>query len=304
MATKIAIETWEPEYGASVPSPELEPSAASVDAGVEMSTSTWKPIVPTATAAKSVVFVDGVRRVDALVWITDDDDITERGLCASYAAGVVEAAERAVIRDIVVRRGLFTSSNVSDLETTVGTFHAKSDRIEQNLRELESEVASRLRRASGMIVVDGPLSAHHTSDAMVGYVKTHRVAYLPDELTRVVHALTAGQRTPLFLTTTSWSRYSAYLRLPGPTAHPWSGIVRLEIARDSRLEEAKRLADMAAATLPRFASVPFKDPRAPQNLYPIGGLERELRRRLGDPAFVHRALRSAVYSLLVDAPAS
>ena len=36
-----------------------------------------------------------------------------------------------------------------------------------------------------------------------------------------------------------------------------------------------------------------KDARAPQNLYPIGGLERELRRRLGDSRLLYRALRSA-----------
>ena len=35
-------------------------------------------------------------------------------------------------------------------------------------------------------------------------------------------------------------------------------------------------------TLPRFASSPYKDPRAPQNLTPIAGLERKLRGMLGD----------------------
>jgi hypothetical protein len=70
-------------------------------------------------------------------------------------------------------------------------------------------------------------------------------------------------------------------------------VVRVEASADRTVVEASRLADLSAATLPRFASVPHKDPRAPQNLFPIGGLERELRRRLGDPAFVQRALRSA-----------
>ena len=39
-------------------------------------------------------------------------------------------------------------------------------------------------------------------------------------------------------------------------------------------------------------SVPYKDPRAPQNLVPIGGLERELRHRLGDQHVLYRALRA------------
>jgi hypothetical protein len=55
------------------------------------------------------------------------------------------------------------------------------------------------------------------------------------------------------------------------------------------------LADTTAKLLPRFASSEHKDPRAPQNLYPIGALERELRRRLGDPHLLYRALRLAAF---------
>jgi hypothetical protein len=53
------------------------------------------------------------------------------------------------------------------------------------------------------------------------------------------------------------------------------------------------LADRIALTLPRFASEAHKDARAPQNLYPIAGLERELRHRLGDSGVLYRALRRA-----------
>jgi hypothetical protein len=48
-----------------------------------------------------------------------------------------------------------------------------------------------------------------------------------------------------------------------------------------------------SACLPRFASRPHKEPRAPQNLYPIAGLERDLRHRLGDARILYRALRRA-----------
>ena len=70
-------------------------------------------------------------------------------------------------------------------------------------------------------------------------------------------------------------------------------MVRCEIAADAPIDEAIRLADTVAAVLPRFASEPHKDPRAPQNLYPIAGLERTLRRRLGDPNLMERAIRIA-----------
>jgi hypothetical protein len=46
-------------------------------------------------------------------------------------------------------------------------------------------------------------------------------------------------------------------------------------------------------TLARYASAGYKDSRAPQNLYPIAGLERALRRRLGDAGVLYRALRAA-----------
>jgi hypothetical protein len=97
----------------------------------------------------------------------------------------------------------------------------------------------------------------------------------------------------LFLTTTAWSRYSWYLRLPGPTDHPWASVVRCEVPADLGTEAATNLADRVTLTLPRFASHGHKDPRAPQNLYPIGGLERALRRRLGDQGLLYRSLRVA-----------
>ena len=36
-----------------------------------------------------------------------------------------------------------------------------------------------------------------------------------------------------------------------------------------------------------------KDARTPQNLYPIKGLEDELRRRLGDAQFLYRSIKAA-----------
>jgi hypothetical protein len=106
----------------------------------------------------------------------------------------------------------------------------------------------------------------------------------------VVGCLAAGQRTPVFRLS---SLYSWYLRLPGPVGPPWAGIVRIECSGDLPVPEAVALADRSTATLPRFASRPYKDPRAPQNLTPIAGLERRLHGLLGDPRLLHRALTTA-----------
>jgi hypothetical protein len=92
---------------------------------------------------------------------------------------------------------------------------------------------------------------------------------------------------------TSWRRTSWYLQLPGTSGVPWSGVVRLECSADLPVPEVTRLGDLTARLLPPLASAPYKDPRAPQNLVPIGGLERELRHRLGDQQVLYRALRAA-----------
>ncbi len=94
---------------------------------------------------------------------------------------------------------------------------------------------------------------------------------------------------------TSWSRLGWYFRLYGNFETPWSGVVRGECSPDLVLPQAATLADRATRTLQRFSSEPHKDPRAPQNLYPIAGLEREPRRRMGDPQVLYRALRRSAH---------
>ena len=69
-------------------------------------------------------------------------------------------------------------------------------------------------------------------------------------------------------------------------------MVRCEATADLAAPDVIALAEVTAAVLPRYASERYKEPRAPQNLYPISGLERELRRRLGDAELLYRALRT------------
>jgi hypothetical protein len=45
--------------------------------------------------------------------------------------------------------------------------------------------------------------------------------------------------------------------------------------------------------LPSYASSPKRDNRAPQNLLPVGQLEKHLRHRLGDPELHRRMLLRA-----------
>ena len=305
---KFAVEAWGTEYGSAMEeSGALATPESPPDVNVEVPVDQWTPRRPPSAleAAGVVLFTDGVRRIDARLWIDDGDGGARLGVCASYAAGIVRTeAGWAGLVAAEVQRGLFTGAPAAEtLRTRHGVFTfrgaAGTDRpeqlalaVQQRMGELEVELAGRAESAD-LVVVDGPLRGRQNIANGIGYVKTHHVAYLPPIVDGVVALLAAGERTPLFLTTTSWSRYSWYLRLPGPIGHPWSGVVRCEASADLEPAAAVALADLAAATLPRFASEGHKDPRAPQNLYPIAGLERLLRHRLGDPALLYRSLRAA-----------
>lgn len=297
---RFTVEAWDSDYGAPTEA-ELADASENVDASVELRPEEWRPLLPEVDSVEDILFVDGVRRVDASLWIDQPPDFPGFALAATYAAGAVRCNGRATIEETEVERGLFTSAPASDVPTAVGTYAVKATKgttpeelwlgIQQRMGSLEASVT---RRAGGaeLLVVDGPLSHARDLDNAVGYIKTQKVQYLPLELRQVLTALPAGYRTPLFLTTTSWSRYSWYLRLANH-AGPAGGLVRCEIDADLPVADAARVATRVSATLPRYASARHKDPRAPQNLYPIGGLERELRRRLGDKELSMRALRRA-----------
>ncbi len=310
---RFAVETWAPEYG----SPNggeagLAESQTAVDLTVERPIAAWTPISPPgATEAPSVIlFVDGVRRVEARVWVTAPGGDVHPGICASYAAGVVRCDDRAPrsskVLAIEVGRSLFCRSRgAADIATRHGLFtlratagddpDALSLALQGAMGELEHSVSADAAMPGALLVVDGPLGARRALPGTVGYVKTHHVSYLPPELVGVVGALAAGQRTPVFCMGERFPRQSWYLRLPGQITHAWAGVVRCEAATDVEAADAVALADRVAVALPRFASTSHKDPRAPQNLFPIAGLERQLRHRLGDPLVVQRALREAAH---------
>jgi len=71
---RFAVETWAPEYGASAEEAALAPTEAVIDTAVEVPAADWAPRTPPLGAAAGsrevVAFVDGVRRVDARVWVT------------------------------------------------------------------------------------------------------------------------------------------------------------------------------------------------------------------------------------------
>lgn len=297
---KFTVEAWDSDYGAPTDA-ELDDASENVDVAVEVRPDDWRPLLPETDPVADILFIDGVRRVDATLWIEQPPDFPGFALAATYAAGAVRCNGMAAIEETEVERGLFTSAPATDVDTSVGTYAVKATKgttseelwlgIQQRMGSLEAAVTRRAGGA-GLVVVDGPLSHAREVENAVGYIKTQKVQYLPLELRQVLTTLPAGYRTPMFLVTTAKSRFSWYLRLANH-AGPAGGLVRCEIDADMTAADAARVATRVSATLPRYASARHKDPRAPQNLYPIGGLERELRHRLGDKELSMRALRRA-----------
>lgn len=298
---RFTVESWDPEFGSPMETAGNGVEAPRVDPAVETPPEKWTPRTPPATAPLTVLFVDGVRRIDARVWIQTRRGV-EAGICATYAAGAVRCNREARLEAAEVERTLTAPAPEAGIITRFGDYAARAvtgedgasliNGLREDLRVLELRVAG-LSRGADLVVLDGPLTRSVGPIGAVGYIKTHQVEYLPVELRPLVARLKPGQRTPLFVTQTSWSRYSWYLRLPGGSGHPWAGVARCELPARLTVQEASRRADQVTAQLPRFASASHKEPRAPQNLYPIAGLERRLRRLLGDPRLMYRALREA-----------
>ena len=304
---RFAVETWSPDYGTSI-EPDLELTSQQIDPEIELPSVAWEPITPQCAVdhRARLLFVDGVRRVDARIWI-DAAGTSVPALCATIGAGVVEVeGTRAQLVDARVVRGVFGHGvALSPIVTSCGTYEAHEVAgdtpealviaLQDRMGALEHEAALAIAGSghADALIMDGPLRGRGHLPGSVGYVKTQHTQYLAAPLDQVVGRLVAGQRTPLFAIAGMLNRISWYARLPGPRTHALAGIVRCEIDGESPIDDARALADQVTARLPRFASVPHKDSRAPQNLYPIAGLERELRRRLGDPWLLERALRVA-----------
>jgi hypothetical protein len=322
----FSVDPWDPSYGVAFGEEmtgELAESTAELNLDLEVPAGRWEPMAADGNepVPSTILFLDGVRRIDARVWLHAGDAQPAAGIAASYAAGLVCLNGMARISDVAVERGLFTAAaEAADIDSRHARYVARkaagpgldqlSLALQQHLSEAEIQLALLFRAAhpdaGDLLFVDGPLRGRSHLDRTIGYIKTHHRTYLPRQQAAVVAALRPGQRTPAFTMGTSWRRTSWYLRLPaggsrgaglpgqqGDLSAPWAGVVRLECSADLPLPEVRRLAGLSALLLPPLASSPHKDPRAPQNLVPIGGLERALRRRLGDQQLLFRSLAAA-----------
>jgi hypothetical protein len=307
---EVFVEDWGAGYG----SPMLIEADAAPDGNVELVEDSSAPgrwaVRPAPVAGPvRLAFVDGVRRGDAILYARGAAGETVRGIAGCFATGAVlcDGHRRPWIEhDTVERLLVWTAGHHAALPgvpggwswRAVSTHSTEPDaalmELQDRMRQTEARVAERLAGEGWTVVADGPLYFIRSRDLpVVGYVKTHHRQLAPDAQHADIPKLRGGERTPLFRLGTD--RYSCYLRLcdAGPRSGPWHGVTRLEVPQSAGLADAIALADQVAGRLCAFAGVAHCDPRAPQNLQPIGALERHLRHLLGDGGLAARAIRQA-----------
>jgi len=171
---RLYLDPWSPTYGSALETAEDGPSASSsaaLDTDVEMPAADWHPITaPTSVEAPDVVlFVDGVRRIDAnLKWESDDKPYPDAVLAASYAAGVVRCDLSngvAELADRRVGRGLFTAAEdpptlgqppacYTGHKVNRGEPKDLENAMQAQMHQLEVEVLLGSRTAEELLIVD------------------------------------------------------------------------------------------------------------------------------------------------------
>jgi hypothetical protein len=317
--TVLRVDPWDPQYGTSLDLElelEEDPSQA-VELDVEPIA--WEPVSPKEVEElPCCAFVDGVRRIDVRLFAEEADSMAP-SLAGSWACGVAWSTRPPSVGEVVVGRNLVVGGGLdhTDLTATVGTDQlnyvflgvagsAPIDPIvglQNMMRESEATLARSvsLSHEAELLVIDGPLT-YFAEGPVVGMIKRQSRSYMPPDRAAILPLLGPAARTPLFkLGEQRLERYAWYARLAAvrPIDGTMTGVVRLEVPTSIGLDKARELADLTTAILPTFASVIGRDPRAPQNLYPVAQLERVLRHRLGDAELVRRSVEVALWEAYV-----
>jgi hypothetical protein len=312
---RIRLDPWAAEYEGAIQIGNGDDGLEPPRVDIRVESRAWSAVSPApAPPPRRVAFVDGVRRIEHRLLI-EDGDRTVFGLLGSYGTGaaVVDGAAR-VAHETIGRvavagaglrlapflapigdgRGGVVFDPVVEAENTPA---APVQGLQKAMRASEAGLAERFAAEVDVVFLDGPLT-YVTAAArgpIVGFVKRLLRAYLAPAASALLPRLAVGERTPLFLVEAAREpRYSWYMRIGEGRAidSALTGVVRLEAPSGLGLETARELADLSARELPRFASDAARDPRAPQNLLPIGALEARLKHLLGDHAVIRRAIES------------
>jgi hypothetical protein len=311
----LRLDPWAPEYEGSIQLAADDAGGRPVDTRVERAA--WEAVRPAdAPRPRVIAFVDGVRRVEHRLLVTRGSR-TAFGLLGSYGVGAVRVDGAARVTDAIVGRAAVVSGGetidpfvalVGDRLTILFEPHSVADGdpaaplagLQAAMRRSEAGLTERLSAEVDVVYQDGPLTfvTAAARGCVVGFVKRLQQPYLDPPAESLLPRLGVGERTPLFLIPGRAPRYSWYQRIAFGRAieSPLTGVVRLETPEARGVVEAVKLADVSAREMPRFASSSARDPRAPQNLYPIGGLESRLKHLLGDPLVLRRAVEASLHN--------
>jgi uncharacterized protein len=328
----FGVDNWSLDYEEPVRFDGLagsEETAFTVDLKAE--SNAWAAIPPDKhiPCPEHMVFVDGTRFIDSRITAFQEDGTPVFGAFSSIAVGGVRVdpglATAAFLNSDVQRVLGFTTAVAAD-RVEIAPNHgsrctlcyqplqplkeaeklALDTSVQRFMLRLEARYAEQQMAAipDALVVRDGPL-LFNTQVGILGYVKTLGRNYLDSEAGKLVRALEVGERTPIFQLDAGYGspRWVWYLRSQVHLTperrlleHALVGIVRLELDAQMNIAQAQRIATQSALFIPHFASLPHKDPRSPQNLIPVGALEKELKRRLGNRDLLRRQIETYLLS--------
>ncbi|MFN3264749.1 MAG: DNA double-strand break repair nuclease NurA, partial [Aquificaceae bacterium] len=263
----------------------------------------------------SLVFIDGVRRTECLAYIRDEETGESfEGAFLSLGAGAlrIEYGRMNLLREalllskierlLVHKKGALLQEVLGFRPYPVeGEISVEVNRYMKE--ELEAKLALHVykRVQDSLVVCDGTLSYRLKNTPFLGFVKGMKRLYMESSYLPLLYSLRPGQRSPIIKThyqqkqeeKEKVDKYTWYVKL---SEHEGiHGLARVEVFRRD-FDEVKRLADLSAGVLPLFASQSFQDRRSPQNLLPIGRLEKFLRLHLGPYRIIRRQIESFFYA--------
>lgn len=320
------MEPWGADYEPPIQFGEISLSQSDVDATVE--TEDWESFSPTVRSLpKRIIFIDGCRRIDAPL-VGGDGNNVSYGVFGTIAVGAVvvdRSLPQANCTQIKVCRVLgFGGAQQAELTRIPCPLGSKAELVYEPLKPSQSNspdvrglivqnamlaaeeqlIAQQVADYTDTLVIrDGRLS-YNSPQFVLGYVKTMHKSYLSEKYAALLWKLSPKQRSPIFLIKEkNRPRFSWYIK-SGNCQHPEQqgyhtlhGIVRLEISSEIPLEIVQEIANQTAHLIPQYASHPSRDPRAPQNLTPVGALEQELGRQMGDATLIKRRVQNFLASL-------
>ena len=180
----FTVDPWDPGYGLAfsedLDGGALGESSAELNLDLERPAAEWHPIDPNPVPRLpgTVLFLDGVRRIDARIWVHGINPQPGPGIAASFAAGLVSCDGAARIANVTVERGMFTAvAEATDITTRHARYPVRlassgepdqlSLALQQRLTEAEVQLALTFRAQNpagdDLLVVDGPSAAAPTS---------------------------------------------------------------------------------------------------------------------------------------------